>query len=289
MKSGFVSIIGRPNVGKSTLLNILLDYKLSIISEKPQTTRNNIKGIYNDDDSQIVFIDTPGVHKAKQVFGEILNEKAYKSYDGVDLVLFVTPSNQKIGPGDQMIIERLKKMDNKIAVISKCDIVKDKEILDEKAKYLKEQGFKSIISSSIKNPKCQEQVIEFIKEFLGEGEALYSKTDLTDMSVRFIAKEIIREAAINNVHDELPHSIAVEIDEYTKIDKIRRIEATIYVERNSQKGILIGENASKIKLIGKIARLQIQEINDEKVHLQLVVKVEKNWTKDTRKIKQLGY
>jgi GTP-binding protein Era len=276
MKTGFVSIIGRPNVGKSTLLNILLDYKLSIISEKPQTTRNNIKGIYNDADSQIVFIDTPGVHKAKKLFGEVLNEKAYKAYKDVDLIMFITPSNQKIGPGDQMIIDRLKDIKNKVAIITKCDIEKEKEILDEKAHYLKKQGFKSVISSSTKNPKCQSEIISFIKEFIEEGIPLYATDELTDKPIRFIAKEVIREAAINNLHDELPHSIAVEIEEYKKINKIRHIQATIFVEKESQKGILIGVNASKIKLIGKTARLQLQEITDEKVHLKLLVKIAKN-------------
>ena len=289
MKSGFVAILGRPNVGKSTLLNILLDYDLSIISDKPQTTRNNIRGIYNDADSQIIFVDTPGVHKPKQLFGEVLNEKVYLTYKNSDLIMFLTPSDQPIGPGDQMIIDKLKSVKNKVAVITKCDIIKDKEILNEKAEYLLKHNFKSVISASNVDPNCQDKIISFIKEYMEEGELLYPTDEITDKPIKFIVKEIIRESAINNLHQEIPHHIAVQVDTYKKENKTRIIEAVIFVEKSSQKGILIGENASKIKTIGKTARLKIQSLIDEKVHLQLHVKILKNWTKDLNKIKELGY
>ena len=289
MKSGFVAILGRPNVGKSTLLNILLDYDLSIISEKPQTTRNSIRGIYNDSDSQIIFVDTPGFHKPKQLFGEVLNEKVDLAYKNSDLVMFLTPSNQPIGPGDQMIIDKLKSIKNKVAVITKCDIEMGKEILDEKAQYLLKNNFKSVISASDKDPNCQKKIVSFIKEFMEEGELLYPVDEITDKPIRFIVKEIIRESAINNLHHELPHHIAIQVDKYQKENKTRIIEAVIFVEKDSQKGILIGENASMIKTIGKTSRLKIQRLIDEKVHLQLYVKVLKNWTKNPSKIKELGY
>ena len=288
-KTGFVSIIGRPNVGKSTLLNILIGYKLSIISSKPQTTRNNIKGIYNDDESQIVFIDTPGIHKAKKLFGQMLNDKAYKSYDGIDVLIFLTPSNQDIGPGDQWIIDKLKNVPKKIAIISKSDIVTDKNILEQKAYYLKKHGFLAVITTSNKDPSCKKRTIDFIKEFLDEGEEFYPIDQFTDKSTKFIVNEIIRESCIENLRHELPHSIAIVIDEYKKENKIVKIHATVFVEKESQKGIIIGANASKIKSIGKSARLKIQSLLDQKVHLDLNVKISKNWTKDKFKIKNLGY
>jgi len=270
-------------------LNILLDYKLSIISSKPQTTRNNIKGIYNDDESQIVFIDTPGIHKAKKLFGEVLNDKAYKSYDGIDVLIFLTPSNQDIGPGDQWIIDKIKHVSKKIAIISKSDIVRDKKVLEQKANYLKKHGFLAVITTSDKDPSCRKRTIDFIKEFLNEGAEFYPDDQLTDKSTKFIVKEIIRESCIENLHQELPHSVAVVIDEYKKENKIVKIHATIFVEKDSQKGIIIGARASKIKEIGKTSRLKIQSLLDNKVHLNLNVKISKNWTKEKVKIKNLGY
>lgn len=290
MKVGFVAILGRPNVGKSSLLNKILQYKVSITSSTPQTTRDQIKGIYNDEDSQIIFVDTPGIHKPKQKLGESLNEASYSSLKDADVVLFLQPANEAIGPGDRHIIEKLKGK-NAVAIVTKLDTSNVDEV-KEKAAELRELGFKDVLGVSISIDKSIDHLIDYLKENLEEGIPFYDREDLTDMSMRFIAKEIIRESAIENTKDEVPHSIGVEIDEFkepTEEKNLTSIFATIYVERDSQKGILVGAQGSMIKKIGTSARIKLEEASGEKVFLNLKVKVNKNWTNDEKQIKKMGY
>ena len=277
MKVGFVTIVGRPNVGKSTLLNKILEYKVSITSDKPQTTRDQIKGIYNDEDSQIIFIDTPGIHKPKQKLGESLNESSYKSLKGVELVLFLQPIDDEIGPGDKFVIDKIQK-NKRVAVITKIDKSNQDEV-EFRATELKTYGFEEVIATSVDIDESIDNLIEFLKEHLVEGEPFYERDDITDKSMRFIAKEIIRESAINMTRDEIPHSIGVEIEEFkeaeTEEDQIK-IMATIHVERDSQKGILIGHKGSMIKKIGSSARRKLKYNFNHRVHLELRIKVNKN-------------
>lgn len=290
MKVGFVAILGRPNVGKSTLLNNILQYKVSITSSTPQTTRDQIKGIFNDEDSQIIFIDTPGIHKPKQKLGESLNEASYSSMKDAEVVLFLQPANELIGPGDRHVIDKIKTR-NAVAVITKLD-TSTMDDVKVRAEELKALGFKEVIGVSDKIPKSIDHLIAFIKENLEEGIPFYDREDITDLSMRFIAKEVIRESAIENTKDEVPHSIGVEIDEYkepSEENKLTSISATIYVERESQKGILVGAQGSMIKKIGSSARAKLEESLGEKIFLRLKVKVNKNWTNDEKQIKKMGY
>lgn len=278
MKVGFVSIIGRPNVGKSTLLNKVLDFKVSITSPTPQTTRDQIKGIYNDEDSQIILIDTPGIHRPKQKLGESLNEASYKTLNEVDLVLFLQPGDEKIGPGDRFIINQIKDVKNKVAVITKLDLI-DEEQAKSRAAELKEFGFTDVIGVSNHMGDSIDAFVEYVKSRMPEGERLYSDEDVTDVSMRFIAKEIIRESAIENTREELPHSIGVVVESFEEPEDPSEqivIEATIFVERESQKGIIIGANGAKIKAIGTASRLKLNEVLGQKTHLDLKVKVNKD-------------
>ena len=291
MKVGFVSIVGRPNVGKSTLLNAMLDYEVSITSSKPQTTRDQIKGIYNDENSQIIFIDTPGIHKPKQELGNSLNEASYSSLKDADMILFLTPLDELIGPGDKMIINKIINKSNVFAVMTKLD-KSDPETAKEKADDLKKLGFKQVIGTSIEIKESIKQIIEFIKENLEEGHRFYDVDEITDKSMRFITKEIIREATIKRVTDELPHSIGVMVEEYlepeTPEDKYV-IRAFIYIERESQKGIIVGKDGKMIKSIGQDAREKLYNILNHNIYLDLRVKVKKNWTDNEHEIKRMGY
>jgi len=276
MRVGFVTLIGRPNVGKSSLLNAILNYKVAITSDKPQTTRDQIKGIYNDEDSQIIFIDTPGIHKPKQLLGESLNDKSYSAIKDVDIALFLQPADEEIGPGDRKVIEKLGKV-NRVAVISKIDRVTEPDVI-EKVKQLKDLGFTDVIATSTDIRPSINAIIEYLKEKLPEGPAMYDREQVTDRSMRFLAKEVIRESAINFTKHEIPHSIGVMIEDFDehKITDKYYIEATIFVERDSQKGILVGKQGAMIKKIGMSARKKIAYTFNHKIHLELRVKVKKN-------------
>ncbi|CAM9141116.1 GTPase Era [Mycoplasma marinum] len=289
MKTGFVTILGRPNVGKSTLLNAIMEYKVSITSDKPQTTRDQIRGIYNDEDSQIVFIDTPGIHKPKQKLGESLNNASYKALEDVDIVLFLQPADEKIGPGDRLILDKIKNYKNKIAIITKVDIESDPILLKEKAEELKTCGFDLVLGTAPEFKGTINSLIKELKDRLPEGAKYYEEDQLTDKSMRFIAKEIIRESAIKYLQDELPHSLGVEIMEFKEGEEKDEIQARIYCERPSQKGIIVGHQGKMIKKIGTTARKRISYAFDKRIHLELKVKVNKNWTEDEIKIKQMGY
>ncbi|UWD34539.1 GTPase Era [Mesomycoplasma molare] len=290
MKTCFVAIIGRPNVGKSSLLNSILNYNLSIVSPKPQTTRDKINGIYNENDYQIIFIDTPGIHKSQQKLGDALNNNSYDSLKDADLILFLQPADQEIGKGDLMIIDKIKNFKNKIALITKVDQIEDKKILENKAFQLKNNGFNLILGTSINYKQTINDLILEIKKYAYESEPFYSTEDITDVSMRFMAKEIIRKNAINLLKDEIPHNIAVIIDDFIEeSEDFFQINATIYVSRDSQKGIVIGKNGSMIKQIGINSRKELEENFSAKINLTTNVKVSKNWVNNEKIIKKMGY
>ncbi|MDC8920254.1 GTPase Era [Metamycoplasma hyosynoviae] len=286
-----VSLIGRPNVGKSTLMNNLIKWELSIISPFVQTTRDEIRGIYNDENSQIVFIDTPGIHKSVNKFSEKLNNKAYENLKNVDVILFLTAANEEIGKGDQFIIDKLKEVKDipKIAVITKIDLENSEEVLKEKANKLKKLGFKKIFGVGLNFEQTYKDLIEEIKNYGNEGELLYDESYITDVPMTFIAKEVIRENAVRNLYEDLPHSIAVKIDEFIEEPTIYKILATLYVKRNSQKAIIIGKDASVIKDISIRSRKKLRQIFDRNVYINISVKVMPNWVNNDDDIKKLGY
>ncbi|QGZ97743.1 GTPase Era [Mycoplasma sp. NEAQ87857] len=290
MKICFATIVGRPNVGKSSLLNAIVGYDVAIVTDTAQTTRDQITGIYTEDNYQIIFTDTPGIHKPQNKLGESLNKNAYDSLKNIDLVLFLTPSDEKLGPGDRLILEKIQNFSNKIGVISKVNKIKgNPELLIEKIKSLEPYGFKQILATDVDNFKSIDSLIQEIKTYAYEGQAQYDEDYITDKSMRFIAKEIIRESAINQLYDELPHSIAVEVENFIEQDEHLTIDATIYVKKSSQKGMVIGKGASKIKKIGQDARLKISHQFQIPTTLNLKVKIAKKWIDDEGMLSRFGY
>lgn len=289
MKVCIISILGRPNVGKSSLLNKIIKYDLAIVSNVPQTTRDQIMGVYTEDGYQFVFVDTPGIHKPLNLLGESLNKEAFSSLKDIDCVLFLSPVNEDIKSGDKLILERITNAKNKIAVISKIDLAKSPDEIAKKIDDLKEYGFSKIISVSNKNDKSVDSLIEILKEYAYDAPPFYDEDYITDKSMRFMAKEYIRESAINLLTDELPHSIAVEVQDFIEEEGRITINAIIYVKKDSQKGILIGKGASMIKKIGTNARMKMSHQFDTKVTLNLKVKVSNKWINDKSALKKFGY
>lgn len=288
MKSGFVSIVGRPNVGKSTLLNKLLNKKIAITSDKVGTTRNTIYGIYNDEDSQIVFVDTPGINKATSKLGEVLNNKAYSSFDN-DLVLFLVDIASGFGPNDNKILNRLKE-DNKdvILVLTKVDKIKKDKLYDEITKLKDLYNFLDIVPiSSIKGINTTE-LIEVIKKYLKDDVKYFDDDVITNVSEKFLVGEIIREKVLNLTREEVPHAVTcvVENMEFKK-DKCY-INACIVVDRDNLKGIIIGKNGQMLKKIGSMAREEIEVLLGKKVYLELFVKVIDNWRQKPNLFQELG-
>ncbi|WP_406618018.1 GTPase Era [Mycoplasmopsis lipophila] len=289
MKVCFVSILGRPNVGKSSLLNNILNYNVAIVSNVAQTTRDQIVGVYNEEGYQIIFTDTPGIHKPESELGQILNKNAYSSTKDTDLILFLSPVNEMISTGDQMIIEKIKNFKNKIGLITKLDLVKDPKILLDKQEELKKYGFEKVLGVSTKNSKSIDDLITYIKTYAYESNPYYDEDSLTDKSMRFLAKEIIRQAAINELFEELPHSIAIEIERFSEDDDLIEIESTIFVKKASQKGMVIGANGSKIKKIGMEARKLMNVQFGKKINLFTKVKIAPKWIDDKKTLKKFGY
>lgn len=288
MKSGFVSIVGRPNVGKSTLLNKLLNQKIAITSDKVGTTRNTIYGIYNDEDSQIVFVDTPGINKATSKLGEVLNNKAYSSFDN-DLVLFLVDIASGFGPNDNRILNRLKE-DNKdvILVLTKVDKIKKDKLYDEIIKLKDLYNFLDIVPiSSIKGINTTE-LIEVIKKYLKDDVKYFDDDVITNVSEKFLVGEIIREKVLNLTREEVPHAVTcvVENMEFKK-DKCY-INACIVVDRDNLKGIIIGKNGQMLKKVGTMAREEIEVLLGKKVYLELFVKVIENWRQKPNLFQELG-
>ncbi len=291
-KCGFTAIIGRPNVGKSTLLNQILEQKIVIATNKAQTTRKRIKGIYTTEDIQIVFVDTPGIHKPLNKLGEFLLDEAKVSVPDADVVLFLVDVSTPAGKGDKWIVENVLKNISSpvIMVLNKTDKASPKKI-DENIISYRElfPDFAQIVRISAKTGKNKSKLVEAIKEYLPEGEFLYPEDVVTEENMRSIVEEIVREKILINTSDEIPHSVAVRVDEYKEDNDIDRIQATIYCETKSQKGILIGKGGSLLKIIGTQARQDLEKIVEKKVFLGLQVKVEKDWRKKDSVLKSFGY
>lgn len=273
------TIIGKPNAGKSSLLNNILDFNLSIISKKPQTTRDQITGIYSDIDNteQFIFVDTPGIHKSKTELGKRMNEFSYSSLKDIDLVLFLSPIDSKIEAIDEEIMEKISKAKNKIAIITKIDLENNFESIEKRALFLKSKGFKNVLAFSIKKEITKNLLLNELRTYSYKDFPLYDSSYYTDKSMRFIAKEIIRETILETLKQEIPHNVAINIEEYNETEgQMTEIKAVIYVSRESQKGILIGKNGSMIKKIGTNSRKKIEAILEDKIILKTKVKVSKN-------------
>lgn len=284
-KSGFVAVIGRPNVGKSTLLNTVIGQKIVIATDKAQTTRKRIKGIFTNEEGQIVFIDTPGIHKPLDKLGEFLMDEAKCSIPDADLILFLVDVSEPAGAGDKWIVENLlKKTDIPIIIVlNKVDKLKD--VIKKEQNLL---TYKMLFDKNLPTAKISAQtgrnidtLISTIMRKLPEGAPIYAEDDLTDESMRSIAQEIIREKILINTKDEIPHSVAVIIENYEEKEDIDRIFAKIHVEHESQKGIMIGKKGQMLKTIGMQARKELEKMLDKKVYLELNVKVSKDWRKKT--------
>ena len=290
-KSGFVSIIGRPNVGKSTLLNQILKEKIAIVSPKAQTTRNKIQGIYTTDNEQIIFIDTPGIHKAKNELGNRMNEFAMSSVDGIDAILYVIDATSPLGKGDEFILESLAKSRTPIFLVAnKVDLLKDTDKIIENIETYKEKGkFAGGITISATNNFNIDKLLEMIVNVLPNGPMYYPEDQLLDQPERFVVSEIIREKVLLNTDEEVPHSVAITIERFKEQSDKVEIYATIIVERLSQKKIVIGKNGSMIKKIGTEARLDIKKFLGCGVHLDLFVKVEENWRNKKFHLKEFGF
>lgn len=290
-KSGFVSIIGRPNDGKSTLLNAILKEKIAIVTPKAQTTRNRIQGIYTTDNEQIIFIDTPGIHKAHNELGNIMNDFALKSITGIDLILYLIDVNVPLGTGDRFIIDALRESKvPTILVANKVDKEQDTNKIVENIETYKEYGnFIGGITISATEGFNIDKLLEMVVSNLEYGPMYYPEDQLIDQPERFVVCELIREKVLLNTSEEIPHSVAVTIDRFKESDKIIDIHATIVVERLSQKKIIIGAKGAMIKKIGTEARKDIKNFLGLPVYLELFVKVEDNWRNKKYQLKEFGY
>lgn len=291
-KSGFVAIIGRPNVGKSTLLNAILGEKIAIVSAKPQTTRNRIRGIKNTENAQIVFLDTPGIHEAKGYLNEFMVKEALAAIGDVDTIIYLVEAAKKIEDDDKFIIENLKRIKRPVILcINKVDIVIKDNLLPLMDEYSKAYAFKEITPLSAIKGEGVEELLNIIIKTLPEGPKYFSEDILTDQPERFVAAEIIREKVFLLTKQEIPYSTAVVVERFKENPqkKIVSISATINVERDSQKGIIIGKGGSMLKRIGTRARMDIERLLGTKVFLELFVRVQKDWTKDKKILKEFGY
>ncbi|WP_028399239.1 GTPase Era [Ectobacillus panaciterrae] len=290
-KSGFVSIIGRPNVGKSTFLNRIIGQKIAIMSDKPQTTRNKIQGVYTEEDAQIIFIDTPGIHKPKHKLGDFMIKMAENTLKEVDIVLFMINATEKFGRGDEYIIEKLKSTKQPVfLVVNKIDQLHPNELLPLIDKYREMYDFAEIVPISALEGNNVEALISAIKKYLPEGPQYYPEHQITDHPERFIIAELVREKVLHLTREEVPHSVAVVIDAIEKREGgAVYVNATVVVERPSQKGIIIGKQGSMLKEVGKRARLDIEMLLGSKVFLELWVKVQKDWRNKMSQLRDFGF
>ncbi len=292
MKCGFVTIIGRPNVGKSTLLNTILGQKIVIATDKAQTTRKRIKGILTNEEGQIVFVDTPGVHKPLNKLGEFLLDEAKIAVPDADLVLFLVDGSEPAGKGDKWIAKNLLQSGIPIIIVmNKVDKIKKQEKVEENLltyKTLFEENL-PLVRVSAKTGRNIDTLLKNIFKKLPEGEIMYPEDVVTEETMRDVTEEIIREKILLNTSDEIPHAVAVKVDRYSEEDEIDKIYATIYCEQKSQKGILIGKGGNLLKKIGTEARIELEKITEKKVFLGLEVKVEKDWRKKDNILKNFGY
>ena len=289
-KSGFVTLIGRPNVGKSTLMNCIIGQKIAITSNKPQTTRNRIQTVYTSEEGQIVFLDTPGIHKAKNKLGDYMVTVAEKTLSEVDVILWLVEPSNFIGAGERHIIEQLKKGKTPvILVINKIDTVKKEQLLEYIDTYRKEYDFAEIVPVSALKAENIKELLKCIMKYLPYGPAFYDEDTVTDQPVRQIVAELIREKTLRLLSDEIPHGVAVSIESMKYKMNIVDIEATIFCDRDSHKGIIIGKNGAMLKKIGSMARGDIEELLEKQANLQLWVKVKKDWRDSDFLLKNFGY
>ena len=289
MKSGFVSIIGRPNVGKSTILNALLERKVSIVTEKAQTTRNAIKGIYDDGEYQIVFIDTPGIHKAHHSLGKIMNRDALDSAKDVDAIVLVVDASKKVDEGDMFIHESLSKNIPTYVVINKIDLVRINQAQDIKKQYQELYPKAKVIEMSAIENFGIDTLLDEIKSVLQEGPRYFEEDAISDKDSSFFISEVIREKLLNLLKDEVPHNLAVRVDEIKHKSESVMIHATIIVDRESHKGIVIGKDGKRIKVVGTRARKELEEYFQKRIFLELFVSVKEDWLNNPRILKELGY
>lgn len=293
-KSGYVSVIGRPNVGKSTLLNAIIGEKISAISSKPQTTRQNITFIHTDDEAQIIFLDTPGIQKPKNKLGEFMLTESKEGIEDADVITYIVDTSKRIGKAERSIIDLLKEYKGKLPIIlliNKVDTIKKEELLEIISMYAEEDIFDDIIPISAMKNDGVDIYLESLRKYLKPGPMYYPEDMITDKNERFIVAEIIREKGLMYLNEEVPHGLAISIEKFKKREdkNIYDIDANIYVERDSHKGILIGKGGSMLKRIGTEAREEAERLLDAKVNLQIWVKVEKNWRDRDNLVKRFGY
>ena len=289
-KSGFVTLIGRPNVGKSTLMNHLIGQKIAITSNKPQTTRNRIQTVLTMEEGQIVFVDTPGIHKAKNKLGEYMVNIAERTLNEVDVVLWLVEPSTFIGAGEQHIAKQLKKVSTPvILVINKTDSVKKEEVVSAITAYKDIYDFAEIVPVSARNGDNTQELVGAVMKYLPYGPQFYDEDTVTDQPERQIVAELIREKALHALNEEIPHGIAVAIDQMKKKKKVMHIDATIICERDSHKGIIIGKQGNMLKKIGSTARFEIEKMLECQVNLKLWVKVKKDWRDSEYLMKNFGY
>lgn len=290
-KSGFVSIVGRPNVGKSTLMNHIIGEKVAITSDKAQTTRNRVEGILTTDTEQIIFIDTPGIHKPKHQLGRYMVQSALSTLNEVDIVLFMINVSEKMGPGDRFIMERLRDLESPVfLVMNQIDKIHPDELLPMIEAYQAELVFDEVIPVSALEGNNIDRLLEVISSYLDEGPQYYPTDQLSDHPEYFIVQELIREKVLQLTREEIPHSVAVKTESMEKIDDhLIEVQATIFIERDSQKGIIIGKQGSMLKEIGTRARIDIQNLLGSKVYLELWVKVKDDWRNTPYDLGSFGY
>lgn len=291
MRSGFVSFVGRPNVGKSTLLNSILGKRVAITSDKPQTTRNMIQGIYNDKDTQIVFVDTPGIHKPKSKLGRVLNKQAYFTINDVDIVIMVVDIAEKIGTGDKFVIDILKNIKDKpvFLVINKIDKLPKEEILKKIDEYQKLYDFAEIIPVSARKKDNTDRLLEVIKNYLPDNIKYFDDTTITSSSPSFIISEFVREKVLDLTSEEVPYAVTVVVDSLEEDERTMSIAATVVVDRENLKKIIIGKNGNMIKEIGIRSRKEIESYFNKRVYLELFVKVVPKWRDKEKFLNMIGY
>lgn len=290
MKSGFIALVGRPNVGKSTLLNAIMGRKIAITSDKPQTTRNIIQGIYTDNDSQMIFIDTPGIHKPKNRLGKILNKEAYISMDDVDIILFLVDITENLGKGDKFIIDLFKNTSKPvILVINKIDRLPKSEILHKIEEYKDLYDFDEIVPVSAVKGDNIDRLISILKGKLTDNIKYYEDDVVTNVSNSFMISEIIREKILDLTHEEVPHSVNVVTEDISYDKNVVNIKAMIVIDRENLKRIIIGKQGTMIKEIGRRARIEIEELLGKKVYLELFVKVIEKWRDREKYLNEIGY
>ena len=290
-KSGFVAVVGRPNVGKSTLINKIIKQKVSIVSDKAQTTRNRILCVHTDDECQIVFLDTPGIHKPKHKLGEFMDDAAYQAMNDIDAVLFLVPANEKKGPGDQFVLDKVKEAGVPVfLIINKTDLVNKETVLHEISEYAPLFDFNQVIPVSALTGENVDTLLNELKKVLNEGPKYFPDDMITDQPERLLVAEIVREKLLLVTHDEIPHAIAVYTDEMKKRSNNKvYIRVTVYVERESQKRIVIGKNGNNLKDVGRYARTEIEHLLGSPVFLDIWVKVRKDWRNQASSLSEFGY